>query len=76
MVDSYGNEMKIIKTKVGRKFSTGKRYTRKEAKKILQEIFDLHDIRRKANYTDFDELFKKVRHSMVNGERYLEILAK
>lgn len=76
MVEKYGEEEKIIKHKIGRKMSTGKRYTRKEAKKMLQDIYDLHNISRRASHTDFDEIFKRVNHGKSGGERFLEILEK
>jgi hypothetical protein len=76
MVENYGKETNIIKTKISKKISVGKRYARKEAKKMLQDIYDLHNISRKAKHSDFDGIFKKVRHRKCGGEWYLEILEK
>ncbi|MBW8324206.1 MAG: hypothetical protein K0M50_05530 [Prolixibacteraceae bacterium] len=76
MVENHGDKMSIIKAKVDRKFSIGKRYTRKESKKILQEIYDQLKVERKAKHTDFSELFEEVRYPEANGERYVEIMKK
>lgn len=76
MVKNYDNKMGLVRYKLDRKFTSGIRYTRKEAKIKLQEIYDLHHIERKAKHTDYDQLFKKVKHGMSGGITYIEILEK
>ncbi|MDX8339067.1 DEAD/DEAH box helicase family protein [Draconibacterium sp. IB214405] len=69
----YGD--KQMKEIIYNSFETGS-YTRKVAKERLQEVYARLGINKKAQHHHFDELFTKVEHKMVKGERFVEILEK
>lgn len=77
MVESKsGDVFKVIEAQAKRTFSIGKRYSRAEAKTLLQSIYDSNNIKRKANHNDMNNIFNEVRTAKVRGENYLEIIKK
>jgi hypothetical protein len=76
-VKSYGkDDFGLIRLKAKKMFSTGKKYSRADAKIILQKIYDEYGIVKKANCNDVYQIFKKVRQTTVNGVRMIEVEAK
>ena len=75
MIDAYGSDWELFKLEICSKFTTGKRYTRKEVKEILQKIYDNKNIKRKAKHSDLIEMMT-IREFAIKGERMIEIIKK
>ncbi|SHJ88012.1 hypothetical protein SAMN05444280_1372 [Tangfeifania diversioriginum] len=75
MITNYGDAFEIIASEAHKVFGEGI-YTRKDAKAMMQNIYDELQIPRKAKHHDFNEIFKKVEHPMINGERHVRIKEK
>lgn len=56
-------------------FTIGNRYSRKEIKEKLQELYNNLGIKRTAKYSDLSEVMS-IKDVKVKGERFIEILGK
>ncbi len=75
MISNFGDVYNTIKSVANNIFSEGK-YSRKEATKKMQNIYDDLKFSRSVRHHDFNEIFKEVKHSKIRGERYVEIVEK
>lgn len=75
MVDNYGDTYKLVVLQISKLFKVGTRYTRKEVKAQIQEVYNTYGVIRKATHTDLSEAYyyKEVK---VQGERLIEITNK
>ena len=72
LLESNENIPETLDLKIKQEFVTGKRYSKKEVKHIIQRIYDALDIRRTAKATDLKE-FMGVK---IDSNGYVEILSK
>lgn len=70
MVDSYGDEYEIVKSRISKLFKCNEAYTRKEVTVRLQKLYDEINLNRKAVYSDVKEVFV-TQDKVVRGERMI-----
>ena len=68
MIENYGDDFELTKLEIKRLFVVGNRYTRKEVKEKLQELYNNLGIKRTAKYTDLSEVMS-IKDVKVKGER-------
>lgn len=76
MIENYGDDFELTKLEIKRLFVVGNRYTRKEVKEKLQELYNRLGINRVAKHTDLSDDIMKVKEVAVRGVRMVEILSK
>jgi hypothetical protein len=74
-VENHDNVYMLILMDIKKNFAVGSTFPRSEVKKILNEIYRGHDVKRIANHNDLkDALF--IKQKKINGERLVEIIGK
>ncbi|MFZ4402105.1 MAG: hypothetical protein ACOYO1_18895 [Bacteroidales bacterium] len=75
MIENFGNVNQQVIIEIKSKFRTGNRYSRKEVRSILSEIYSRYNIKRVAKYTDLSEIMT-VKNIIIRGDRIIEIINK
>ena len=75
MIENYGDDFELTKLEIKKMFTIGNRYSRKEIKEKLQELYNNLGIKRTAKYSDLSEVMS-IKDVKVKGERFIEILGK
>ena len=75
MIENYGDDFELTKLEIKKMFTIGNRYSRKEIKEKLQELYNRLGIKRTAKYSDLSEVMS-IKDVKVKGERFIEILGK
>lgn len=76
MIENYGDDFELTKLEIKRLFVVGNRYTRKEVKEKLQELYNNLGINRVAKHTDLSDNIMRVKEVTVRGVRMIEIISK
>lgn len=75
MIENYDNVYQQVVLDIKSKFQTGIRYSRKEVKSILADVYSEFKINRTAKHTDLFKIIN-VKEVKVNGDRMIEIISK
>lgn len=73
MIENYGDDFELTKLEIKKMFTIGNRYSRKEIKEKLQELYNNLGIKRTAKYSDLSEVMS-IKDVKVKGERFIEII--
>ena len=76
MVLNCDDEWKQLRIEIRSSFNTGHRYSRKEVKDILNQLYSNYGLRRKGNFRDLNDFDIKFVEKKVNGSRMLDIESK